>query len=195
MNSLSASDTIILASASPRRQELLRLITTDFKCIPADVEEIVPDGIDILKRAEYLAEIKCKAVSEAHKDSIVIGSDTAVIADDIMLGKPKSKEDAFEMLRMLQGREHIVVTGCCICKGEKTVCFSDKTAVEFYPLTDGEILEYIKTNEPFDKAGAYGIQGIGGKFVSGYDGDYDTVVGLSLRLTRELIRRVTDEEV
>lgn len=182
MNSLSASDTIILASASPRRQELLRLITDNFECIPADVEEIVPDGIDILKRAEYLAEIKCKAVAKAHRESIVIGSDTVVIADDTMLGKPKSVEDAFEMLRLLQGREHIVVTGCCICKGEKTVSFSDKTAVEFYPLTDGEILEYIKTNEPFDKAGAYGIQGKGALLVKGIRGDYYNVMGLPVAL-------------
>lgn len=173
---------LVLASASPRRQELLKLIADDFDCIPADVEEIVPDDIDVLKRAEYLACLKACHVAKGFDKAVVIGSDTAVIVDDVMLGKPKDEQQAFDMLKMLEGREHKVVTGCCICKGGKSVLFSDVTSVEFYPLDDDEIRAYIKTNEPFDKAGGYGIQGKGALLVKGIKGDYYNVMGLPVAL-------------
>ncbi len=178
---------IILASASPRRLELMRLISEEFKVIPADVEEMVPNEIGALDAAEYLARLKAESVALDNPSSLVVGCDTAVIVDDEVLGKPKDAEDAFSMLRKLSGREHSVVTGCALCFNGKTVSFSEETKVIFYELTDKEILDYIATNEPFDKAGAYGIQGRGALLVKSIVGDYFNVVGMPVsRLSREI---------
>ena len=178
---------IILASASPRRLELMRLISEEFEVIPADVEEILPDEINALDAAEYLAKLKAESVASDNPSSLVIGCDTAVIVDDEVLGKPKNADDAFSMLRKLSGREHSVVTGCALCFNGKTVSFSEETKVIFYELTDREILDYIATNEPNDKAGAYGIQGRGALLVKSIVGDYFNVVGMPVsRLSREI---------
>lgn len=178
---------IILASASPRRLELMRLIAEAFKVLPSDVEEIVPDEISALNAAEYLARLKAESVAEDNRNSLVIGCDTAVIVDDEVLGKPKDADDAFAMLHKLSGREHSVVTGCALCLNGKTVSFSEETRVLFYELSDKEILDYIATNEPNDKAGAYGIQGRGALLVKSITGDYFNVVGLPVsRLKREI---------
>lgn len=179
---------IILASASPRRKELMELITPNFEVIPSDAEEILPKDIYPEEASEYLAELKCRHVSKAYPDRIVIGCDTTVIIDKTVLGKPSDRTEAFNMLKMLSGKTHLVITGVCLCKGEYIRKFSQISEVEFYPLSDKEINDYIETGEPFDKAGAYGIQGFGGLLVKSIRGDYNNIVGLpAARLKRELI--------
>ncbi|MBZ4670913.1 MAG: hypothetical protein JG769_1217 [Oscillospiraceae bacterium] len=178
---------IILASASPRRQELLKLIFPQFEIFPADVDETLPAGLPAEKCAEYLAEKKAKKVSGQFPDALVIGCDTIVVCKDKILGKPMDKDEAFNMLSFLSGKIHKVITGVCICFNGETKVFSEITEVEFYPLSDTEITSYIETGEPFDKAGAYGIQGKGALFVKGICGDFFNVVGLPVsRLKKEL---------
>ena len=186
---------IILASASPRRQELLKNIFTSFTVIPADIDENIRGITDVEALPQAIAQKKAKFIAKDYTDSLVIGCDTGVIVDGQMLGKPKDKNDAVNMLKMLSGRKHFVITGCCLCFREKVYSFSEKTVVEFYPLTDSEIQEYILTAETEssvkyqwqDKAGGYGIQGKAGLFVKGIEGDYYNVVGLPYaRLNREI---------
>ncbi len=179
---------VILASQSPRRQELLKDIVSDFEIKPSNAPEIVPENTPALKVPQFLAELKAKDVSAEYEDDIVIGSDTVVVVDDKVLNKPKDEEDAYQMLKMLSGRRHIVCTGCAIVCGEKTCSFSVETEVEFFDLTDKEIYDYIATKDPMDKAGAYGVQSKGKTLVKGIYGDYYNVVGLPVGvLKRELI--------
>lgn len=178
---------IILASKSPRRQELLKTITENFICIPSEAEEIIPDNIETDEVSTYLASLKARDIYSSNSSDLVIGCDTVVINNDTILGKPKNPEDAFNMLKSLSGNTHKVITGCCIIYNEKEYTFKSVTEVEFYPLTDDEINAYINTDEPFDKAGAYGIQGRGSLFVKAIKGDYFNVVGLPISLLlREL---------
>lgn len=177
----------ILASASPRRQELLEKIIPQYTCIPADIDETIPENISALDAPAYLSLKKARHIAKSNPNAVVIGADTCVISGDKILGKPSSRENAFNMLRALSGKTHLVITGCAIVKGEKEISFSEITEVEFYPLTDKEIHDYIATGESDDKAGAYGIQGGGAVLVKGIHGDYFNVVGLPLaRLSREL---------
>lgn len=176
---------IILASKSPRRQELIRLITTDFEVKSARVDETLSQGISPQQAVEYLSRIKAQPF--ANDTDIIIGADTVVSIDNIILGKPADKDDARRMLSMLSGKWHSVLTGVTVIKGEKTVTFHQETKVKFFDLTDEEIDRYIATGEPMDKAGAYGIQGYGSLLVDRIDGDYFNVVGLPVsRLNREL---------
>ena len=178
---------VILASASPRRKELLGYVVPRFEIIPADVDETLPEGIPAEKSAEFLAVKKAEHISARYPESVVIGSDTVVIVDGEILGKPLDEEDAYRMLKKLSGKIHTVVTGVCISRGEKKKSFSEATRVEFYPLSDGEIRDYIATGDPMDKAGAYGIQGEGCVLIKGIEGDFFTVMGLpAARLKREL---------
>ncbi|MBQ8001665.1 MAG: septum formation inhibitor Maf [Ruminococcus sp.] len=178
---------LILASASPRRRELIRLISDNVLCVPSGEEESLPDGISASDTAAYLACLKAQSVAKQYSDDFVVGSDTVVILDDKILSKPKDEEDAYLKLKTLSGKVHKVITGCAVIKGEQVHTFYEETAVEFYPLTDEEIYRYIATKEPMDKAGAYGIQGFGSLFVKGIVGDYFNVVGLPVaRLMREL---------
>lgn len=178
---------VILASASPRRKELLGYVVPQFEIIPADVDETLPENIPSEKCAEFLAVKKAEHISALYPESIVIGSDTVVIVDGEILGKPAGEEDAYRMLKKLSGKIHTVVTGVCISKGEKKKSFSESTEVEFYPLSDKEIRDYIATGDPMDKAGAYGIQGEGCILIKGIKGDFFTVMGLpAARLKREL---------
>ncbi len=177
----------ILASASPRRKELLKFVVSEFECMPSDIEEILPKGINPLSSPEFLAVQKALHISKQNPEDIVIGSDTSVFLGDIMLGKPKDYNDAKMMLRLLSCNTHKVVTGCAICKGNTTYSFSEISLVEFYALDDSEIEEYLKTEEYKDKAGAYGIQGYGSSLVKKIDGDFFNIVGLPVaRLKREL---------
>ena len=179
----------ILASKSPRRQELIGYILSDHEVIVSDVEEILPEGIAPEDVPAYLAGIKAQAVAAEHPDDVVIGADTVVILDGEVLGKPKDRDDAFRMLRALSGKAHTVITGCAIIQNGKMTTFADHTRVEFYPLSDREILDYIATGEPFDKAGAYGIQGKGSVLVKRIEGDFFNVMGLPVaRLKREMER-------
>ncbi len=180
---------IILASASPRRQELLKLIYSDFEVMPADIEEIVRKTIELEQYPEYLALKKSRHIAEKRPvDDVVIGCDTGVFIDDIMLGKPQNKEQAAEMLKLLSGRTHKVITGCSIFYKGQNISFSETTEVEFYRLTDTDISEYIATGEPMDKAGAYGIQGKGALLVKKINGDYYNVVGLPVGQLKQKLR-------
>lgn len=170
----------ILASGSPRRKELLKFVIPEFEIITADIEEICPETIKTKQRPEYLALKKAKAIAEKYKDATVIGADTAVFLGENMLGKPKSVADAKNMLKSLSGKTHSVITGCAIVNGAKEKSFSVETKVKFLELDDNEIDDYIKTNEPFDKAGGYGIQGFGALLVESIMGDYFNVVGLPI---------------
>ena len=178
---------IILASKSPRRRELLTSLTDTFEIITEDVDETLPDNIDIKEGTELLAVRKGSAVAKKEPSGLVISSDTLVEFDGIPLGKPKSREDAHRMLRSLSGRSHNVHTGVAVHYRGSVYSGVATSRVIFRDLTDSMIDEYIATGEPMDKAGAYGIQGLGGKFVEKYDGDFDTIMGLSMRLLRELV--------
>ena len=180
---------IILASKSPRRQELIKKITDDFEIVTADEPDALPEGVTPEEAPVFLASYKAGAVALSHPDKLVIGADTVVILDGEVMGKPRDERDAYRMLGKLSGRTHTVVTGCCIIRGAEKRTFSQKTHVEFYSLSDREIEEYIATGEPFDKAGAYGIQGQGSLLVKGITGDYFNVMGLPVaQLKRELDR-------
>lgn len=179
---------LILASASPRRKELLSYITKDFKIIPAKNEEEIDPSLSPDKAVMYVASQKAEEVSGLFPDDIVIGADTTVFCGDIPLGKPKDGEDAANMLKMLSGKVHCVITAVVIAAhGKAARSFAEETEVEFYPLTEEEIEGYVKSGEPLDKAGAYGIQGSGSLLIKGIRGDYYNVMGLPVsRLYREL---------
>lgn len=177
----------ILASQSPRRRELLGIVTDTFEVEPSNVLEILPDGLESVKGPEYLAKIKAEDIAKIHPNDIVIGADTSVFLGDKVLGKPKDREDAFNMLKALSGNTHTVITGCAIIKGDKTDSFSVISEVEFFPLSDNEINAYLDTDEPYDKAGSYGIQAKGALFVKEIRGDYFNIVGLPIgELNRHL---------
>ncbi len=178
---------LILASASPRRRELIRHISDNVLCVPSGEDETLPDGIGASETPVFLARLKALSVAKNYPEDFVVGSDTVVVLDDEILSKPLDEEDAYNKLRTLSGKTHRVITGCAIIKCEQIHTFSETTQVEFYPLSDEEILRYISTKDPMDKAGAYGIQGAGALFVKGIVGDYFNVVGLPVaRLMREL---------
>lgn len=176
---------LILASKSPRRQELLRLITDDFTVKTADVKECLPQGIAPHEAVLYLSKIKAEPL--ANDGDIVIGADTVVAVDGRILGKPVDRENAKEMLHLLSGREHSVFTGVTVFNGREPKSFYVQTKVKFFELTKDEIDWYVSTGECDDKAGAYGIQGKGSMLVEKIDGDYFNVVGLPVsKLYREL---------
>lgn len=178
---------IILASASPRRQELLKKLYSDFIVFPADIDETLPDDIGSEFAPVFLAAEKANAVSDKFPNDLIISADTVVVLDGQILGKPKDENDAIKTLKMLSGKTHKVITGCCICIGENCSCFSEESFVTFYPLTEKEILDYVKTNEPMGKAGSYGIQGYGALLVERIEGDFYNIVGLPIaRLSREI---------
>jgi len=178
---------LILASASPRRQQLLKTAGFSFEVIPANIDETPNPSHTPEQLVHTLAEQKCMAVYNKMPNTIVIGADTIVVIDGIILGKPSNEAEVFAMLKRLQGRPHIVYTGVCICGTQKSVTFSESTKVYMRSLSDEEIYEYIATGEPMDKAGSYGIQERGATLIERVEGDYFTVVGLPLcRLSQEL---------
>lgn len=177
----------ILASGSPRRRELLKNAGYDFQIIPSGVDEDLPENISPEKAVEMLAESKCLDILKKHEDSVVLGCDTVVAFDNVILGKPEDEEDAFNMLKSLSGKTHSVFTGVCIADKERTVTFSVETKVKFYDLSNTTIKSYISSGEPMDKAGAYGIQGLGAILVEKFNGDYYTVVGLPLAETQRVL--------
>lgn len=182
---------IILASASPRRRELLEQGGIPFTVIPSQAEEKItteqPGQV-----VEELSYLKCSDIYEKSLgDVLVIGADTVVASEGKILGKPSSQKDAVKMLQSLQGREHEVYTGVTIMAREgnenRKKTFHEKTKVVFYPMSDEEIRSYVNTGEPMDKAGGYGIQGKSAVFIKEISGDYNNVVGLPLaRLYQEL---------
>ena len=177
----------ILASKSPRRRELLGEVINAFDIITHEVDETLPEGIHPREGVEILAIRKGAAVAKDAPEAIVISSDTLVELGGVALGKPTDENDAYRMLRALSGKAHNVHTGVAVHAHGKVYSGVASTAVYFREMSDEEIYAYIATGDPMDKAGAYGIQNGGGLFVTKYDGDYDTVVGLSVRLTKKLL--------
>ena len=187
---------MILASQSPRRIELLREAGYEFLVCPADIDEAPLAGEDPFQLVERLAHAKCAAVAaeRAAAGETVLAADTIVALEGELLGKPADDADACRMLRELSGRTHQVATGVCIMRGpgdEAPISFVDVTDVEFYELSDAEIEAYVASSEPLDKAGAYGIQGAGGRLlVRAIRGDFYNVVGLPIaRVVRALAGR------
>jgi septum formation protein len=188
---------IILASSSPRRQELLRNAGIPFTMQPADINETPIAGESPRNCAERLAREKALAVFQGRPKNFVLGADTIVVVDDAILGKPRDDADAFRMLRLLSGRTHAVITGVCIvgpvASGQWSVVSNTKTASETTLVTmciisDDEIRDYVATGEPMDKAGAYAIQGMASRWIPCIEGDYSNVVGLPVALVYAMLR-------
>ena len=179
---------VILASASPRRRELLNLIGIEHEVRPANIDETYLAGEAPREHAERLAREKAVAIEAP--EAITIGSDTIVVVDGRVLGKPRDREHAAEMLRQLSGRSHVVMTGVAAKWRGKLVSGLEEVGVTFRPLRDDEIERYIDTGEPMDKAGAYGIQGFGATIVERVDGDYFAVMGLPLNRLARLFERL-----
>ncbi len=172
---------MILASKSPRRKELLSLVTEDFRIIPANGEEILPEGISPEQAVILLSRQKAEEIYKEYKNETIIAADTVVAIDGQILGKPASPENAVEMLRMLSGRVHSVFTGVCVIDADGRMhSFADETTVEFYVLSEQLIADYVASGEPMDKAGAYGIQGRGALLVKRIEGCYYNVMGLPI---------------
>ena len=178
---------VILASASPRRKELLSLMCENFRVIPSDCDETIPADVAAELAPEYLSGIKCRCIASVYDLSVVIGCDTVVICGGKVLGKPADEADAIKMLESLSGKTHDVITGVTIGRGCRYRSFSVDTKVTFIELGRDEILTYVKSGEPMDKAGAYGIQGKGALLVEKIEGDFFNVVGLPVsRLAEEM---------
>lgn len=167
----------------------MALIKKDFIIDVPQGDECCPDDLSPLDCPEFLAVKKAEEVAARHSCDLIIAADTAVFLDNNMLGKPQTEAEASYMLHALSGKTHTVVTGCCVMYEGKSVSFSVRTEVDFYNLSDFEIDDYIKTGEPMDKAGAYGIQGGGAVFVREIRGDYYNVVGLPVA---ELYRKILE---
>ena len=181
---------LILASASPRRSELLRNAHTAFEVIPAHVIEELSDGESPVASARRLAREKANAIWEKHRDAYVLGADTIVVLDGAkVLGKPSGKADAEAMLRSLSGRTHEVITGVCLLTpaGHEAM-EAEVTRVTMGEISEEEIRQYVATGEPMDKAGAYAIQGIASRYITRIEGDYSNVVGLPLAAVWKLLR-------
>lgn len=182
---------LILASASPRRRELLSRLGLEFTVLAAQADETLLPGLSPREQVIRLSAIKAQAVREALESrpgQVIVSADTVVVLDDAILGKPKNAAQAAEMLRALSGRAHLVLTGVTVLTedGPRQLC--EETQVFFRPLRETEITAYIRTGEPMDKAGAYGIQGYGALFVEKLIGDYYNVMGLPLCALGRLLR-------
>ena len=182
---------LILASASPRRKELLELLNIPFSIVVSDVDESVSEHLTPKEVVMELSRRKARAVFEQVKEGIVIGSDTIVVVDGEILNKPVDSIDARRMLRKLSGNTHSVFTGVTFINEEKEHTFYEETIVTFWELSDADICAYIETKEPFDKAGAYGIQGFGATLVKKVEGEYATVVGLPIARLKQELRQFT----
>ena len=181
---------IVLASGSPRRQDLLRRIgITDFSIVVPSADESVPVGLSARETVESIARRKAEAVRAlTAEDDIVITADTMVFLDDERLGKPHDEDDALRMLGELSGRRHTVCTGVTVRQGDRLNCFTVSTDVYFRAVSEPELRAYVASGEPMDKAGAYGIQGLGSLLVERIDGDFFNVMGLPLLPLYEALR-------
>lgn len=184
---------LILASASPRRQELLNKMGLAFRVQPADVDETCAGTPD--ERVAILAERKARGVMAAGARGVIVASDTLVALDGRALGKPKDEADAVAMLRALSGRGHDVFTGVCLLDAESGRCegIVERTGIHFVPLTEEEIRAYVSTGEPMDKAGAYAIQGGARPFIDRIDGSFDNVMGFPTEAFAEMLARFFGE--
>ncbi len=178
----------ILASASPRRRELLAAAGLFFEVDPVAVDERRQPGEPPDRYVARVARLKAEAGAVRHPAEVVLAADTAVVIGDDVLGKPADEEDAARMLRLLSGRAHQVLTGVAIAQGGRTLVHVETTTVRVHPLSPEEIAWYVRTGEPRDKAGAYAIQGLASRFIAGVDGSYTNVVGLPVSHVYQLLR-------
>ena len=181
---------VVLASQSPRRRELLALVGIPHEVVPADIDETPFPHEAPAAYCDRLSREKALAVAHRFPDAVTIGADTTVVIGGELLAKPEDDADARRMLRLLSGRTHTVHTAIAVARGGEVVSAVEDVAVTFRPLADDEVDAYVRTREPMDKAGAYGIQGYGATIVERIDGDYFAVMGLPLRRLVELFGRV-----
>lgn len=181
---------IILASGSPRRAELMKLLDVNFKIINSSIDENIDLNIPLDEALKELSYQKAKKVFDFNQNSIVIGCDTVVELDGEIIQKPKDELDAFKILKKLSNKTHSVKTAICILDKEHDIRFISNSLVKFKELTDIEIDEYIKTKEPLDKAGAYGIQGRAAQFIENINGDYYGIMGLPVCLLKKHITKI-----
>lgn len=183
---------LILASGSPRRKELLSLFHIPFTVVPADVDETMDPANAPCEEVARLSAKKARAVKREPGD-VVIAADTIVVCEGKVLGKPKSEENAYQMLSLLSGRDHQVMTGCTVLRGEKCETFTEVTDLHFRTLSEREIRAYIASGEPMDKAGAYGIQGGAALFCRRMEGDYYNVMGLPVCRLWQTLQSIAPE--
>ncbi len=183
---------LILASQSPRRQELMKLFRLPFVVEVADIDEKMDPALSPYDEVARVSRLKAQAVPRQPED-VVVAADTIVVCGGTVLGKPKDEEDAFRMLRLLSGKDHQVMTGLAVLKGETAAVCTEVTDIHFRELSDREILAYIRTGEPMDKAGSYGIQGGAALFAEKMHGDYYNVMGLPVCRLRQLLAAVAPE--
>ena len=183
---------LILASQSPRRQELIKLLNIPFRVQVADIDETMDSTKSVYDEVARVSLMKARAIGAT--EEIVVAADTVVVCDGQALGKPQDEADAFRMLSMLSGRSHQVMTGLSVVAGSKEISVTEVTDVYFRELTEEEILAYIRTKDPMDKAGSYGIQSGAAVFVEKIYGDYFNVVGLPVCRLGQLLKEVTPVE-
>lgn len=182
----------VLASQSPRRNDLLQLLRVPFVVRPADIDEAMDATLPPLQEVARVSRLKAEATPR-EPDDVVIAADTIVVLDGKVLGKPADREDAIGMLRSLSGRDHQVMTGMTVLRDSRAITHTEITDVHFRPLTEAEILSYVETGEPMDKAGAYGIQGFAAPFVEAIRGDYYNVMGLPVCKLWQMLQEIAPE--
>lgn len=180
---------LILASSSPRRIELLGFLNIPFTAISSDIEEIIDPLLSVEQVASSLAQQKALHVFKQHPEDVVIGSDTIVVVDNTILGKPKDKEDAKRMLKLLSNKTHKVITGVCVVNKNKSKVFSSVSEVTFLDLSDKDISEYLKHDEYKGKAGAYAVQGKSALFVKHINGDFFSIMGLPISELNQVLKK------
>ena len=185
---------LILASQSPRRKELLGLFRIPFSVRVAHIDETMDSALSAYDEVARVSRLKAEATPH-EKEDVVVAADTIVVCDGIVLGKPKDELDAFRMLKMLSGKDHQVMTGLTVLRGDAAVVCTEVTDVHFRDLTDAEIFAYIRTGEPMDKAGAYGIQGGAALFVEKISGDYYNVMGLPVCRLAQILKSLAPEQM
>ncbi len=185
---------IILASQSPRRKELMGLLKLPFTVQVADIDETMDPTAPPYDEVARVSRLKAEAISRQPED-IVIAADTIVVCKNRVLGKPQDQQDAFTMLKLLSGRDHQVMTGLTVLRGSKAVTTTEVADIHFRELSDQEILDYIATGEPMDKAGAYGIQGGAALFVEKLVGDYYNVMGLPVCRLWQILKEFLEESL
>ena len=184
---------VILASQSPRRKELLGLMNIPFTVRVADIDEAMDPNLPPYDEVARVSRLKALAVPRDPRD-VVIAADTIVVCDDQVLGKPKDPQDAFRMLSMLSGRAHQVMTGLTVLHGDRVISHTEVTDVYFRPLSDAQIQAYVDTKDPMDKAGSYGIQGGAAIFVEKLCGDYYNVMGLPVCRLSQILEQLASQE-
>jgi len=181
---------LILASKSPRRKEILEKCGIPFEIDAAEIDETLRSSLSLTDAIMELSVRKASAVLERHPDAVVLGSDTIVVIDNRVLGKPHDRNDARSMLEELSGRTHQVITGLALVSGKKTYTGVSVSHVSFAKLSEDEITEYLSSGEADDKAGAYGIQGLAGRFITNIDGDYYAIMGLPLSMVYQELKNL-----